>query len=299
MSSALVSNIQGYSIHDGPGIRTTVFLQGCHLRCRWCANPENLEAGPAIGFLSRLCRGCGECARACTRGAIRFERGSRIDRARCDRCGDCVTACDTGALVLYGKRMEAEEVFREVRKDKMFYTSSGGGVTVSGGEPLLWPDFLRELFTLCRGEGIHTCVETCAAVSWEAFEMILPVMDLVYCDLKLMDPVRHREQTGTDNRLTLENAKKLAECGVEVRFRKPLIPGVNDDSGDIRDSAGFLRALGVPKLELMPYHRAGKSKYEALDLLYATGELPPLAPAEAERIKEEYSKLGIDCTVSR
>ena len=299
MSSALVSNIQGYSIHDGPGIRTTVFTQGCPLRCRWCANPENLEAGPAIGFLSRLCRGCGACAKACPQGAVRLEGGSRIDRASCDRCGACVSACDTGALVLYGKRMSAEEVFREVRKDKMFYDSSGGGVTVSGGEPLLWPDFLLELFTLCKGEGIRTCVETCAALSWEAFEQVLPVLDLVYCDIKIMDPEKHWEQTGEENRLTLENARRLAAGSVEVRFRKPLIPGVNDDAGDIRATAGFLLEIGVPRLELMPYHRAGKSKYEALDLPYATGELMPLTPAEAERIRDEYIELGIDCSVSR
>ena len=299
MSSALVSNIQGYSIHDGPGIRTTVFVQGCPLRCRWCANPENLEARPSVGFLARLCRGCRACAAACPRGASLEGPDRRIDREKCDRCGACVQACDTGALVLYGRCMEAEEVFQEVRKDKMFYRTSGGGVTVSGGEPLLWASFLGELFSLCRKEDIHTCIETCAAVPWDAFAAVLPCLDLVFCDLKLMDPARHRDQTGHDNAQILANARRLAESAVEVRFRKPLIPGVNDDPEDIHATAGFLRELGQPRLELMPYHRAGKSKYEALDMPYATGELPPLAPAEAERIRAAYMELGIDCTVSR
>ncbi len=299
MSSAYVSNIQGYSIHDGPGIRTTVFLQGCPLRCRWCANPENLEGRPSVGFISRLCRGCGVCAGICGRGAILPGAERRIDRSRCDRCGRCTETCDTGALVLYGRRMEAEEVFREVRKDKMFYRSSGGGITASGGEPLLWPDFLRELFSLCRGEDIRTCIETCADVPWADAERVLPFLDLVYCDLKLMDRDRHAAQTGRGNERILENARRFAASGVETRFRKPLIPGVNDDPGDIRATAEFLKELGLPRLELMPYHRAGKSKYEALDLSYATGELPPLTGAEADRIKDAYLALDIDCTVSR
>ena len=299
MPTAPVSNIQGYSIHDGPGIRTTVFTQGCPLRCRWCANPENLGGKPCVGFLRRLCRSCGECARACPRGAVFPGAGPRIDRARCDACGECVQACDTGALVLYGQEMEASQVFREVRKDEMFCRSSGGGVTVSGGEPLLHPDFLIALFTLFREAGIHTCVETCAAVPREDLRAVLAVTDLVFCDLKLMDRDRHAAQTGRGNERILENARRFAASGVETRFRKPLIPGVNDDAGDIRATAGFLKELGLPRLELMPYHRAGKSKYEALDLSYATGELPPLTGAEADRIKDAYLALDIDCTVSR
>lgn len=299
MPTAPVSNIQGYSIHDGPGIRTTVFTQGCPLRCRWCANPENLGGKPCVGFLRRLCRSCGECARACPRGAVLPGAGPRIDRARCDACGECVQACDTGALVLYGQEMEASQVFREVRKDEMFYRSSGGGVTVSGGEPLLHPDFLIALFTLCREAGIHTCVETCAAVPWEDLRAVLAVTDLVFCDLKLMDRDKHRTQTGADNTRILDNARHLAASGRDVRFRRPLIPGVNNDEGETAALAAFLHELKTPRLELMPYHRAGKSKYEALDLPYATGELPPMAPAEAERVRVRFEALGIECTVSR
>ena len=163
-TSALISNIQGYSIHDGPGIRTVVFLKGCPLRCRWCANPENLEDRVRVGFLANLCQHCARCAKVCPQGAILPDAERRIDRNRCDDCALCVEACFYGALVRYGKRMTVEEVFDQVRRDKIFYDSSGGGVTVSGGEPLTHADFVAELFTLCREEGINTCVETCGCV---------------------------------------------------------------------------------------------------------------------------------------
>ncbi|MBR2521005.1 MAG: glycyl-radical enzyme activating protein [Oscillospiraceae bacterium] len=298
MSEALISNIQGYSIHDGPGIRTTVFVQGCPLRCRWCANPENLSRSPKTGFLSRLCRSCGTCLTACSKGAV-LPGPRRIDREKCDNCGDCVKVCDTGALVQYGSFMEAGDVFEQVKKDDMFYRASGGGVTVSGGEPFMWPEFLEELFSLCRGAGIHTCVETCACVSPDSIRALIPLTDMFYCDLKIMDPELHREQTGADNALILENARLLAAESSVVCFRKPLIPGVNDCMEDISATSSFLKELGVPRLELMPYHRAGKTKYEALDMSYATGELSPLSPAEAEETGKLYISYGIKCTVSR
>jgi len=207
-AAALVDNIQGYSIHDGPGIRTVVFLKGCPLRCRWCANPENLEDRVRVGFLANLCKHCSRCAGACPRGAILPDPERRIDRARCDECGECTEACFYGALVRYGKRMTAEETFRKVRRDKLFYDTSGGGITVSGGEPLLHADFVAELFALCRGEGIGTCAETCGCVPRSTLERMLPLTDLFYFDLKLMDSERHREYTGRGNEAILENMDK-------------------------------------------------------------------------------------------
>ena len=300
--AAVVTNIQGYAIHDGPGIRTVVFLKGCPLRCRWCANPENLVPEVQAGFLGKLCQTCGACAGACRRGAILPGPGVyRIDRARCDGCCRCADACNYGALVRYGREMDAEAVFRQVRRDKLFYEESGGGVTVSGGEPLRWPDFLLELFTLCRGEGISTCVETCGFAPWAALQSLLPVTDWFYFDLKQPDDRLHRLYTGQSSAPILENARKLAAAGARLLFRQPLVPGVNDDGESIARTADFLRSLanGPGALQLMPYHRAGLSKYEALAMDYAMAETPVMAAERIEEIKNDYLARGVPCTISR
>ncbi len=300
-SSALIANIQGYSIHDGPGIRTVVFLKGCPLRCRWCANPENLQDRVQAGFLANLCKHCGRCASACPRGAILTEENRRIDREKCDGCCKCVEACFYEALVRYGKPMTVEEVFDQVRRDKIFYESSGGGVTVSGGEPLIHADFVAELFTLCRGEGINTCVETCGCVPQAAFEKVLPLTDTFYFDLKLMDSGKHREYTGQSNEQILSNACFLAGSGANILFRQPVIPGVNDGEENIRATAEFIRSLSRPELQLqlIAYHRMGASKYAALDLPYAMEEVKPMDPAQVEAVRKAYEDCGIGCTISR
>lgn len=300
-AAALVANIQGYSIHDGPGIRTVVFLKGCPLRCRWCANPENLEDRVRVGFLANLCKHCSRCAGACPRGAILPDPERRIDRARCDECGECTEACFYGALVRYGKRMTAEETFRKVRRDKLFYDTSGGGITVSGGEPLLHADFVAELFALCRGEGIGTCAETCGCVPRSTLEKVLPLTDLFYFDLKLMDSERHREYTGRGNEAILENARFLADSGAAMLFRQPLISGVNSTEENVRATADFIRSLGRPELQLqlIPYHRMGTSKYAALDIPYTLEEMKPMTGGEAEAVRALYESCGITCTVSK
>ena len=299
--TALIANIQGYSIHDGPGIRTVVFLKGCPLRCRWCANPENLQDKVLVGFLSNLCKHCFRCAESCPRGAILPDADRRIDREKCDDCAKCTEACFYDALVRYGEEKTAEEVFDKVRRDKIFYDSSGGGVTVSGGEPLTHADFVAELFTLCRGEGVNTCVETCGCVPRSAFEKILPLTDTFYFDLKLMDSGLHREYTGQGNGQILSNARFLAGSGANILFRQPLIPGVNDDEENIRATSDFIRSLGRPELQLqlIAYHRMGASKYAALDLPYAMEELKPMDPAQVEAVRKAYEDCGVGCTVSR
>ena len=301
MSSAFVTNIQGYSIHDGPGIRTVVFLKGCPLRCKWCANPENLEAAVQIGFLRNLCRGCGRCARACPNGAILQGTERRIDREKCQRCGACVKACYYGALVSYGEERTAEEVFDKVRRDKMFYESSDGGVTVSGGEPLTHPQFVAELFALCRADGISTCVETCGCVPQQALETVAPLTDHFYFDLKIMDPQKHAQYTGRDNQQILENARWLAAQGANVLFRQPVIPGVNSGGDNVRATAEFIRSLGREDLaiQLMPYHRMGTSKYAALDKPYELEQLQIMPAEELNAIEALYKELGVPCTVSR
>ena len=299
--TARISNIQGYSIHDGPGIRTVVFLKGCPLRCRWCANPENLEDRVRVGFLANLCQHCARCAKACTRGAILPDAEKRIDRKRCDECAECVEACFYGALVRYGKRMTAEEVFDQVRRDKIFYDTSGGGVTVSGGEPLTHADFVAELFALCRGEGIHTCVETCGCVPRSAFERVLKLTDTFYFDLKLMDSETHRAYTGQGNAGILENARFLAGSGANILFRQPLIPGVNSPEENVKATAAFIRSLGRENLalQLIPYHRMGASKYAALDIPYTLEEMKPMTVEAVEAVRSLYESCGVPCTVSK
>ncbi len=300
-SSALIANIQGYSIHDGPGIRTVVFLKGCPLRCRWCANPENLEDRVRVGFLANLCKHCARCAKVCPRGAILPDADRRIDRKHCDECAECVEACFYEALVRYGKRMTVEEVFDQVRRDKIFYESSGGGVTVSGGEPLTHGDFVAELFTLCRGEGIHTCVETCGCVPRSAFERVLKLTDVFYFDLKLMDSELHRAYTGQGNEAILENARFLAGSGADILFRQPLIPGVNSPEENVKATAAFIRSLGREDLalQLIPYHRMGTSKYAALDIPYTMEDMKPMAAEEVEAVRALYESYGVPCTVSK
>ncbi len=301
MSSTFVSNIQNYSIHDGPGIRTVVFLKGCPLRCRWCANPENLTPGTVLGFLSRLCQNCGRCLRACGHGAIVPGEGVyRIDREKCVSCMKCAELCFAGALTVYGREMTDEETFRKAARDKIFYDESGGGVTVSGGEPLTHPEFVSDLFGRCREAGISTCAETCGCVPWESFEAVKEKTDLFLFDMKFADSELHREYTGVGNERILENARKLASAGAEILFRRPLIPGVNDGREETERTAAFIRSLGRDiGLELMPYHRMGAAKYEALRMEYAMGDLPPLPPAEAEKTAEVYRQLGVDCRVSK
>lgn len=302
MEKAVVTNIQGYSIHDGPGIRTVVFFKGCPLRCIWCANPENLSAKPQVGFLKNLCRDCARCAKHCPKNAIVPGTGIyRIDRSMCDDCGSCVEGCYYDALVRYGETMTSQEVYQKVRRDKMFYDSSGGGVTVSGGEPMGHSEFIFELFSLCGEEKINTCIETCGFAPRAAFERVLPVTDIFYFDLKLMDGEAHRRYTGRDNELILENARLVVQSGKKVLFRQPLIPGINDSVENIAATAEFMKGLGPGGMEiqLMPYHRAGQTKYDALGLKYETAELNVMTAQELESVKERYIAHGVRCTISK
>ena len=302
VQSAIITNIQNFSIHDGPGIRTVVFFKGCPLFCQWCSNPECLSAKPQMGFIEKLCADCGKCLEVCTNKAIRRAEGEhRIDYSRCKACGKCRDQCYYGALVRYGDSMTVAEVWDAVRRDKMFYDESGGGVTVSGGEPLLHPAFVRELFELCRQEGIDTCAETCGYVDPEALLEVIPVTDHFLFDLKLMDPKAHREHTGRSNRKIMKNAALLIEQAADVLFRQPLVPGVNDSIENIEATARFLTGLGknAARLELMPFHRMGQSKYRALNMVYTMEGLGAADGEQVEAARKAYVQCGIDCSVSR
>jgi pyruvate formate lyase activating enzyme len=300
--SAVITNIQGFSIHDGPGIRTVVFFKGCPLSCQWCANPECLSAEPQIGFLETLCTDCGTCSDTCANEAICNGKGvHRIDYTRCVTCGDCLDHCSNGALVRYGESKTVSDVWDAVRRDKMFYDSSGGGVTASGGEPLLHAGFVRELFELCKGEQIDTCIETCGLAGREALLGVIPVTDHFLFDLKHMDSDIHNTYAGQPNGPILENAALILEHDVDIVFRQPLIPGINDTTENIEATATFLSGLGKidVKLELMPFHRMGWSKYRALNMKYPMDGTVAAEDGMVETVKTAYLDRGIRCTISR
>jgi pyruvate formate lyase activating enzyme len=299
-----VFSVQFFNLHDGPGTRTLVFFKGCPLSCQWCANPESMSRRPELGLTRSKCDGCGKCIDACPEQALSVDEGTalRIDRQRCNACGECIPACGLEALTIYGKEMTAREVFDEVYRDKMFYEGTGGGVTVSGGEPLLQPRFLVAVLELCRGAGIHTCLETTGYASREICERVLPLTDHVLFDLKHMDSRVHREFTGKANTRILENAALVAGSGMPVMFRIPLVPGFNDTLQNIGATAEFIKNLAgdnIQGLELMPYHRMGTGKYEALDKRYSFAHLQPPSPDYVESVKKRFEERGVSCTVSR
>lgn len=277
-----VFNIQRFSIHDGPGIRTTVFMKGCSLRCFWCHNPEGIRLEPEIQVFPERCIGCNACLAACTHGAHTNEGGQRsFYRERCQGCGTCVETCYAGALVLTGRRMTVDEVISEVLRDRPFYETSGGGVTLSGGEPLVQRDFARAILERCRAEGLHTALETAGNCRWEDLAVVLEFSDLILMDIKLMDPARHRQATGVGNERILANARRLVQAGQPVIFRVPVVPTVNDSAEDIAAIADFVHSLAAesrgapPTLELLPFHRMAGSKYQSLGLDYRAAELEP------------------------
>ncbi len=282
-----------YSIHDGPGIRTTVFLKGCPLRCSWCQNPEGQGADPEIFIRPGLCVGCGECASACRRGAVSPDTRA-TDPALCARCGACVEVCPTGARRLLGRDRTVEDLLAEVERDRIFYDESGGGVTFSGGEPLMQPDFLREALEACRRRGLHIAVETCGHAPRELLAEVAARADLLLYDLKSMDSVRHLEATGVSNDLILENLRRARGMGAAVWVRMPLIPGFNDGDGDLRAVGEFVRSLpGRPPLGLIPYNQAAEDKHRRLGRRYALEGLAAPTPAEVRRAASLLESLGL------
>ena len=300
--SALVTDIQGYSIHDGPGIRTVVFLKGCSLECRWCSNPECISGDPEVGLFRNLCTLCGACAEVCRSGALAYTPGSPpiIDRGLCAGCGECVASCSYKALVLYGRQMTVDEVFDAVRRDALFYDASGGGVTVSGGEPLLRPAFVSAVLQKCREAGIHTCVETSGCAPEPAVRRVLPHADCWLYDLKLYDPARHCSYTGRANETILANAAIVTGSGADVLFRMPIIPGITDEPGNLEMIADFLqRIAGIGgRIELMPYHRLAEGKYRSLDRPCPLPGVAPLASGDLAGVQKVFADHGLECTIS-
>lgn len=265
MLTGIVTQIQRYSINDGPGIRTTVFLKGCPLRCSWCHNPETQAPGPEIYFSEQKCVRCGSCRNACqVSGAIDMESNCRLNHEICTKCMQCVRACAYSALTRVGETLTVAEVIREVSRDIPFYSNSGGGMSVSGGEPLYQADFAAALLQEAKKAGLHTCVDTSGCAPFRDIEKILPYTDLFLFDIKHIDPAIHKITTGVSNELILENACLIARRA-NVRLRLPIIPGVNDTEIFIRDAGRLAREIGVKACDILPYHDCCEAKYKMLN----------------------------------
>lgn len=271
---AYVTNVQRFTIHDGPGIRTELFLKGCSLRCEWCSNPETYERYPQVGVDSKKCICCGYCMEACAkhgRNALRIidNKIGAIDRDLCDNCLLCEDECMSGALSIWGKKMTVEEGMKVIRRDRNFYEKSGGGVTLSGGEALLQWQFCRDLLKCCKEEGIHTCVETALHVNPKAIDEVAPYVDLFITDIKQMDSDIHKKYTGVGNKLILSNIKKIVEMEKPLIIRMPIIPGFNDNDEYIEAASAFiLNELGnkPEQIQLLPYRPLGVEKAKTLGL---------------------------------
>jgi pyruvate formate lyase activating enzyme len=285
LTSGIVFDIRKFSIHDGPGIRTTVFLKGCPLQCAWCHNPESQSAGPELIMHPNRCLRCGACAEACPEDAIRLEaNGPVTDLARCEVCGLCTDACFSGARELAGREMTAVQVMASIERDRPFYDESGGGVTFSGGEPLLQPEFLSELLRSCRSSEIHTALDTCGYAPWGVLDRIRGDVDLFLYDVKAIDDDQHRQLTGVSNRVILENLRALSGHGHAIILRVPLIPGINDGDDNIRRTGALATSLPAPvSVEFLPYHRIGVEKYGRIARQYP---LPEVMPPSHERLVE-------------
>lgn len=296
--SGIVSSIQKFSIDDGPGIRTTVFLKGCQLRCPWCHNPETLNQFPEIYFRAGKCIGCGTCAKVCpVESAIILDSKERIDRQLCIRCMKCVEACPAQALETVGKVMTVSEVMAEVMGDVMFYETSGGGVTFSGGEATIQLEFLTELLKESKKQKIHTCIETNGYARKEVWDKILPYLDLVLLDIKHLDPVVHKKFTGANNERILESAR-IITSQVDTIIRTPLIPGFNDSEEFIEQLGQFAASLpNVKECHLIPYHDYGSSKYIMLGKKEDMYQIPEPLGNKPQRYKEIMEKYGLKVKV--
>ena len=309
-----VYDIQRFSVHDGPGIRTDIFLNGCPLTCLWCHSPESQAYEPQVGWFDIRCIGievCGRCIPACPKGAISHGNIKtslvdkkeiqlvQIDRTLCDNCGLCVKACPAKALCMTATEMTIDEVMAVIEKDRSYYNKSGGGVTISGGEPMVQHAFTYELLKTCKEAGLHTCLDTTGFAKWEQYAQILPYVDLFLYDLKHMDSAQSKRIVGVGNELILENARKLAAAGAALQIRFPVIPGLTDSDENLHATGTFCRELGdsVVVVQVLPYHRLGAVKYDRIGKTYQLSEIEPPSDGRMAEIKQLLESYGLQVKI--
>lgn len=281
----MIFNIQKCSVHDGEGLRTLVFFKGCPLHCLWCANPESQSPNQEIMEFPRNCIGCGACLKVCSHGAITLTDGyPMINRDLCNNCCDCVNVCYAESKKITGKEMVTEELFQEINKDRLFYQNFGGGVTFSGGEPLMQTAYLVEIAKMCKKNHIRTAIETCGYGKYQDFKKALPYIDRVFIDIKHIDSAIHKKLTGVGNERILENVRAISTHGIPITVRTPVVPGYNDSAENISGIASFIKDLpNIQEYELLPYHNLGASKYASLAIPYALENV--VTPSDEEIAK--------------
>lgn len=300
MLTAPITNIQRFSLNDGPGIRTTVFFQGCNMHCTWCHNPETISEKPVLLHYAGKCIGCGKCLEVCPQGAHKIADGQHvIDRTLCIHCGSCADTCFANALVMSSHEMTVEEVMAEIRQDKLYYDESGGGVTFSGGEATLHAEFLIEVARRCHAEGISVAVETNMYNTWAKLLPVFQEMDLIMCDMKHMECVPHRHWTGVDNQLILNNIGRTSLLGIPMIVRTPLIPGATDDIANIRSIAEYIAKMqNIRCYELLNFNPLGASKRVAMDVNDAFADCKPFPASALEEIRKQLADVGVALKIS-
>lgn len=296
--AAIITDIQKCSQHDGPGIRTMAFFKGCPLRCKWCQNPETWDPNPELMYCPVLCIKCGSCVAECPNDALRLtEGGLKIDRAKCTRCGKCSQKCYIKALKLAGTVMTVDELYEKLIDDEVFYKMSGGGVTLSGGECTMYPEYIIKLLAKLQERGIHTAIETCAYRPWEIFSRILKHVDLVLFDIKVPFEERSKEYVGYSNKVIIENLAKTRQIGKEVILRFPMVPGVNDNEASLKEIVRIANECNAMRINILPFHQMGASKWEEIGRPYSLAKLEPPTDDDIRRAVKIFENGGLDTCV--